>query len=371
MICKKCGAQIPDNYVYCGSCGAEVQLVPDYNLLDEDVLGHIIQKEAKGQEGSSTSKSGRKAKKGQRKALIWCVIGVFLLILTGASLLTYQGIQKKQYNSYSYQFQKAEGYFLEGDFIQAKPYYQRALELKPGDRDVLKRLVALYLEEEEETLAIPILEGWAQEGQLDRDDCQTLIEIYDKKEEYDKILSLYDQTDEDSLLELFTEYLVEPPVFSSASGTYEKPLTIAILAEEEEILYTTDGQDPVRYGIPYQSAISLEEEGTTVILTVARNEKGICSETAKATYTIRYEPPEMPSVSPSGGTYPQAQAITIHPPDGCTAYYTWDGSDPTEASAKYTGPLEMPQGNQVLSVIAVDEAGLKSCIYRVNYVYMP
>ena len=34
MKCKKCGAEIPQGYVYCNICGTEVQLVPDYNLLD-------------------------------------------------------------------------------------------------------------------------------------------------------------------------------------------------------------------------------------------------------------------------------------------------------------------------------------------------
>ena len=79
----------------------------------------------------------------------------------------------------------------------------------------------------------------------------------------------------------------------------------------------------------------------------------------------------MPNVMPSGGTYTEPQMITIQMPFDCTAYYTWDGSDPTEASMKYTGPLEMPQGNQVLSVILVNSVGLKSSVYRVNYVYMP
>ena len=51
--------------------------------------------------------------------------------------------------------------------------------------------------------------------------------------------------------------------------------------------------------------------------------------------------------------------------------FTWDGSDPVKGSVKYTGPLEMPPGNQVLSVILINSVGLRSCVYRVNYIYMP
>jgi len=79
----------------------------------------------------------------------------------------------------------------------------------------------------------------------------------------------------------------------------------------------------------------------------------------------------MPKVTPASGTYTEPQTITISVPSDCKAYYTWDGSDPTESSTLYTGALEMPAGNQVLSVILINSAGLKSNIYRVNYVYMP
>ena len=108
-----------------------------------------------------------------------------------------------------------------------------------------------------------------------------------------------------------------------------------------------------------------------MITAVARNEKGIYSEPVTAEYTIRYEPPDMPSVIPAGGTYSEPQTITIQVPSDCTAYYTWDGSDPSKESFRYTGPIEMPMGNQVLSVILINSVGLESRIYRVNYVYMP
>lgn len=43
MKCKKCGAEIPKGKLYCNVCGAEVQLVPDYNFLEDDMLSDIIQ----------------------------------------------------------------------------------------------------------------------------------------------------------------------------------------------------------------------------------------------------------------------------------------------------------------------------------------
>ena len=37
MKCRNCGAELSDNHVVCPVCGCEVQIVPDYNPLD-DVL---------------------------------------------------------------------------------------------------------------------------------------------------------------------------------------------------------------------------------------------------------------------------------------------------------------------------------------------
>ena len=34
MRCTHCGANIPDDQLICPVCGAEVQIVPDYNPLD-------------------------------------------------------------------------------------------------------------------------------------------------------------------------------------------------------------------------------------------------------------------------------------------------------------------------------------------------
>ena len=38
-----CGANIPDDQVICPECGAEVQIVPDYNPLDD-----VLTREVKG-----------------------------------------------------------------------------------------------------------------------------------------------------------------------------------------------------------------------------------------------------------------------------------------------------------------------------------
>lgn len=47
MICVHCGADIPDGELVCPNCGAEVQIVPDYNPL-EDVLAREVRGSVEG-----------------------------------------------------------------------------------------------------------------------------------------------------------------------------------------------------------------------------------------------------------------------------------------------------------------------------------
>lgn len=374
MKCKKCGAGIPAGYVYCAACGSEVQLVPDYNLLDDEMLSDIVQLESgEADDGAKAETRGGKKKGAHSKsAAVWKIICVVIAAAIVTFFFMCGSIQKKQKNSYAYQYQKAEECFAAKKWDEATGYYKRSLELKPHDRKAKERLCDTRLALHDDKGAIEILEKLFSEDKKNLACIEKLVELYDRNGEYDKILALSKEAGGSGADLLFADYLVAPPEFDRVSGTYSEELRVEIVTDgRQEVFYTTDGSDPVQNGVPYEGEISLSEGGTTVILAVARNERGFYSEVAKASYTIQYQPPDMPKVTPAGGTYADSQMITVQAPDNCKVYYTWDGSDPTEGSPVYTGPLEMPQGNQVLSVMAVSASGLKSGIYRVNYIYMP
>ncbi|MCD8156640.1 MAG: chitobiase/beta-hexosaminidase C-terminal domain-containing protein [Clostridiales bacterium] len=101
------------------------------------------------------------------------------------------------------------------------------------------------------------------------------------------------------------------------------------------------------------------------------DEDGNYSETVSVVYEVELEAPDVPTVSPDGGQYTTAASITVSVPSGVTVYYTWDNTTPTTSSSKYTGPLEMPEGNNILSLIAVDEYGMQSEVLMCNYIYYP
>jgi hypothetical protein len=55
-------------------------------------------------------------------------------------------------------------------------------------------------------------------------------------------------------------------------------------------------------------------------------------------------------------------------PEDCVAYYTLDGSFPTEASEIYTGEFLMPEGDTTVSAIVKDENGTASELSVVKYI---
>ena len=62
--------------------------------------------------------------------------------------------------------------------------------------------------------------------------------------------------------------------------------------------------------------------------------------------------------------------ITSNTPDGII-YYTWDGSDPNISSARYSGALTIPEGDNILSVIVVNKHGISSDVVRCSYSFLP
>ncbi len=188
MKCKKCGAEIPAGYVYCSVCGNEVQLVPDYNLLDEDVLGSIIKGEAKTEGVSFGSR-----KKKRVNGFIWGGICVVLLSAVLTLFFVFREIQERHRNTYDYQYQTAEEHFLAGNFADAVLYYKQSLEFKPKDRKARERLLEIYLETEEDQAAVLVLQEFISENKKDKKSIQKLIDLYDKNKEYSKILSLCEE----------------------------------------------------------------------------------------------------------------------------------------------------------------------------------
>ena len=122
------------------------------------------------------------------------------------------------------------------------------------------------------------------------------------------------------------------PTFTPPAGTYTttQTVTIADATRGAAIYYTTDGTTPTTASKVYNAPIAVTTTGTTLkALAIAPGYPQ--SAVATAVYTIT-EPPAATPVATQ--TISIAEATT-----GATVYYTTNGTTPTAASTKYTGPI--------------------------------
>ena len=400
MKCIYCGAEIKDNEVTCPICNRDVQLVPDYNIMDDEYLKQLMEEEASKRSRSSAAdspeyedddepyirperesardrdKSGgkkkpEKKKKSQKGSLI--AVSILVVFFVAAIIVgaVFYKINSDHANSYDYQVLQAEAAVSEGDTDSAISYYERALKLDKDSIDVRLALGELYMSIKDYDSALVMYQEAINLEDSNIEAYRGLLSVYEAQGDYDSISNIRDEIDDVTILSALSDYLVDAPTFSVESGEYDEAIVVSLSADSGcTIWYTTDGSDPLVYGTRYSAPFTYDSDGTYNIYAVAVNENSVCSETVSAKYVIDIAAPSAPIVSPEGGNYTVETQITISVPDGCTAYYTWDGTDPNISSTEYTGPFTIPVGSNVLSVIIIDDTTEKmSSIYRSNYTY--
>ncbi len=138
------------------------------------------------------------------------------------------------------------------------------------------------------------------------------------------------------------------------------------------IYYTTDGTTPTTakskvYGAP------IPVTHTETIRAIADAENYNPSAVATAQYKIILDA-VTPAFDPGSGSYsaPQSVGITDATP-GAAIFFTRDGTTPTPASTRYTGPIELPfsQYIQTLKAIAGGEGINSSAVASATYTITP
>ncbi|MDR2156357.1 MAG: chitobiase/beta-hexosaminidase C-terminal domain-containing protein, partial [Clostridiales Family XIII bacterium] len=156
-----------------------------------------------------------------------------------------------------------------------------------------------------------------------------------------------------SPIPMFAE-TVASPVISLASGDYSGSQTVTLSCNTlgAKILFTVDGTvpeyinteyGPVINGNQYYSPITVSEDTTLLAMAFADGKND--SELAMGLYNI--DAGALPVVAPVTADPPSGEvtsgtAISLSAATaGATIRYTTDGSEPTETSAVYTGPIEL------------------------------
>ena len=399
MKCRYCKAEIPEGELYCKKCGREVQIVPDYNPLEE-MLTAQIQLDGNEQEseldqyinqnrrnnnrtgqtaGRNTGSTGRmltekerrkrqSAKAARKKALrrkrrIVLLIMALIVVLAGAGFyVIYQ-------NSYNGIMKKAQKAAQSKDYTTAESYFKQAISKNAKKADAYTGLADVYLSQDKTDEGTTLFEEAVSKQSGNVELYKACMDFYLKSDQNMEIPELLDSVS-DSMLEKLSDYVVDEPKFSlEDSTTYDDVQKLLLTADKDTIYYTTDGTDPDLSSTKYTSEGIQISEGETTIKAIAVNKKGVPSSISKKIYTVEFPVEDAPAVSPSTGQYDEAVQIEVKVPEGYTAYYTTDGTDPTTASTKYTGPIDMPKGETLFKVVLVNGKGRMSGITTRNYMY--
>lgn len=377
MKCVKCGAELKQGCLYCSVCGYESQILPDYSVLEDDYLRSLLQEETKPETAEKKQDTPPEKKQGKKKKISHLILIVFsclLLIGIGIGIGVKLYVDEQNANSYDYQMEMAEKELAEGNYAEALDFYNAALDIKPEDLAARAAMADIYMKQQNYDSAMILLIEIIKADAADKDAYEKLISIYESREDYDSILALADDVTDPEILGLFQPYLVMPPVVSPLGGTYEGELVVGLFSMKGyDIYYTLDGTIPdTLNGLLYRGTeLKFSKAGEYQLKAVCVNDKGIYSELVEETYQVREKAPDLPTLTPDGGEIWGETYVTITAEAGCSIYYTWDGTDPTEQSARYTEPIYVPEGENVLSVLVVnDRNGLKSDIYRSSYSYI-
>ena len=383
MKCAKCGAELKVGCIYCSSCGQEAQIVSDDSLLEEELLRQLLleeeaeKKELSGKGRGQKASKDRKEKPGEPKPkkkshIVPVIVLVLLAALIALAVTIYFVLKQRNDNSFDYQLQKASDCVAERNYTRALEYYQRALELDSGNLTVLTEMASLYERMEEPGKATSIYHELIGLDKSNVTAYQKLIGYYQDQEDFEAILKLKETAGSAAVQSLFSDFEVEAPEFGLQPGTYSDTIEVELLTQGQcEIYYSQNGADPVTKGSLYTAPIRLEEQGELHIRAVARNQYGLYSEIVEGKYEVKYEKPRMPRAYPDSGSFNTPSTIELSGVEGARIYYTWDGTDPTSNSAEYTGPIEVPEGNNILSVIQIDSHGMISDVLKCNYKYLP
>lgn len=428
MICTRCGAEFPDDRMVCPICGAEVQIVPDYNPLD-DVLAQEVKGSVEGatrqmspdnirryredgrtrnmnstrvlnrdemdrirEKNSADPQRPRRntgnvqkprqdtaelkrqrqqkrleaAKRKRRNLLI--TLFVVLAVIVAGIVVAYQ-------NSYTSMINKGYRAIQSRDYAAAENYFKRAIVKDESRPDAYSGYAQIYVDqgdlESAEKVFVSAIGSQPTNAQL----YQAAIDFYMETEQPEKVSALLNNCEDADVLRTVEMYISEAPVFSPDAGKYTEVQQIAITSETGgEIYYTTDGTDPTAStGTRYTEPVLLQTEGTIEIRAIAVNGNGIPSVVSSAEYTIEFPIVNAPAVTPSTGQYKEPTQITITVPEGYTAYYTMDGSEPDPSSSstvKYTGPVDMPENTRTIfnAILVNDQNGKVTDVTTRNYI---
>lgn len=371
MKCPNCGETLKKDFLYCEKCGEEIRIVPDFEPEIENsiietlsaVAEEMIPPEEEAEAETEAEFELEPNKHMKRRVLI--SISLFCLLVLGVFAFFFiRTIYLEKY--YTVQVENAQTFYNQKNYEEALKYYENAIKMEESTTLLLSYADCLY-EVGKTDQALSQYYAIIEAEPANEKAYARIISIYEKEENYEEINNLLNSCKEQSIKLEFQNYMISDPVFSYESGEYNHVIPLKIQAPATgTVYYSLDGSDPRFGGMEYTSPLTLRY-GEYEIKAVYINDFGLASNIVEASYTVVGTQPEQPVVTPESGQYNLPQMISIEIPQGCTVYYTTDGSTPDETSFIYGEPIPMKEGVTNYRFITLSSDGVYSEVTARSY----
>ena len=364
MICRHCGADIPDDQMVCPRCGAEVQIVPDYNPLD-DVLAREVKGSVEGATRQIQTDDIRRYRRGSSSQNV-----------NATRVLSPGEMDRiRRDRSYGEQKQDADQGRRNTDELrrqrqtagnvqhprqgtgQMRRSRQNTGELKRQRQQ--KRLEAAKCKRRNLLITLFVILALIVAG---------VVIVYQNsytgmiRKGYNAI-----QSRDYAAAERYFERAVikdksRPEAYVGYAEIY---IDQDDLDSAEEVFQDAIQTQPSNVKL-YQAAIDfyMDTEQTGKISELLQNCEDETVLNAVADYIS-----SAPEFSPEEGTFEEVQEITLTSETKGDIYYTLDGSDPSaESGTKYTEPILLQdEGEFEIRAVAVNSKGIPSVISSGTY----
>ena len=353
MRCTHCGANIPDNQLICPVCGAEVQIVPDYNPL-EDVLARevkgsvagatrqiqadVVRRQNVSQNQQNRNRQDQRSNPNSTRVLSQAELDK--VREERREQLRRQRAQRQRQKTDAKRYQDARQ--STENLRRTSTESRRLQQIKKQEAARKKRqklLTVFFLLILLVGVGIYIGYQNSYTGMIKKGNAALQNSNYTSAENYFNRAIIKDKSKAEAYTGLANIYVAQDDLDSAES--------IYLNALETQ---------PSNVNL-YKAAVKFYEK------TEQPNKISDLLQDCEDKNVLA-----APEFSLKEGTYDEVQQVTLTSATGGTIYYTTDGSDPTESSTEYKeAVLLQSEGDTEIRAIAVNKKGIPSAVSSAKY----
>lgn len=365
MRCTHCGANIPDDQLICPVCGAEVQIVPDYNPL-EDVLARevkgsvagatrqiqadVVRRQNMSQNQQNRNRQDQRSNPNSTRVLSQAELDKVREERREErrEQLRRQRAQRQRQKTDAKRYQDARQ--SAENLRRTSTESRRLQQIKKQEAARKKRqklLTVFFLLILLVGVGIYIGYQNSYTGMIKKGNAALQNSNYTSAENYFNRAIIKDKSKAEAYAGLANIYVAQDDL-DSAESIYLNALE-------------TQPSNVNLYKAAVKFYEKTEQPNKISDLLQDCEDKNVLS--AMNDYVSA-----APEFSLKEGTYDEVQQVTLTSATGGTIYYTTDGSDPTESSTEYKeAVLLQSEGDTEIRAIAVNKKGIPSAVSSAKY----